>query len=160
MFSFGSVQRLYKENKFDFWNREKWRSTQVKRIEVSGLETRGKSTTQAFIWFSELNETCVGRSGFYRLHVVCSWPAPVWWERCQHVCAVLWETSKLNICTRLSAFRVRIYDYLTKLCRRQAEVVQIHENKHIRSIGKGEARHRKYKRLKLGGGQAFDRSSD
>jgi hypothetical protein len=30
----------------------------------------------------------------------------------------------------------------------------------ILSIGQGEARHRKYKRLKLGGGQAYDRSSD
>jgi hypothetical protein len=27
-------------------------------------------------------------------------------------------------------------------------------------IGQGEARHRKYKRLKLGGGHAYDRSSD
>jgi hypothetical protein len=31
---------------------------------------------------------------------------------------------------------------------------------HVRGIGQGEARHRKYKRLKLGGGQAYDRSSD
>jgi hypothetical protein len=29
-----------------------------------------------------------------------------------------------------------------------------------RNIGQGEAQHRKYKRLKLGGGQAYDRSSD
>jgi hypothetical protein len=29
-----------------------------------------------------------------------------------------------------------------------------------RNIGQGEARHRKYKRLKLGGGQAYDCSSD
>jgi hypothetical protein len=28
-----------------------------------------------------------------------------------------------------------------------------------RNIGQGEARHRKYKRLKLGSGQAYDRSS-
>jgi hypothetical protein len=28
------------------------------------------------------------------------------------------------------------------------------------NIGQGEAQHRKYKRLKLGGGQAYDRSSD
>jgi hypothetical protein len=27
---------------------------------------------------------------------------------------------------------------------------------HVRGIGQGEARHRKYKRLKLGGGQAYD----
>jgi hypothetical protein len=52
-----------------------------------------------------------------------------------------------------------VYDYIKKLCRRQAEVVQNHENEHIRSIGQGEARHRKYKRMKLGGGQAYDRSN-
>jgi hypothetical protein len=33
-------------------------------------------------------------------------------------------------------------------------------NENVRTIGQGEARHRKYKRLKLGGGQAYDRSSD
>jgi hypothetical protein len=31
---------------------------------------------------------------------------------------------------------------------------------YVRNIGQGEARHRKYKRLKLGDGQAYDRSSD
>jgi hypothetical protein len=53
-----------------------------------------------------------------------------------------------------------VYDYITKLCRRQAEVIQIHENESVRGIGQGEARHRKYKRLELGGGQAYDCSSD
>jgi hypothetical protein len=53
-----------------------------------------------------------------------------------------------------------IYDYITKLCRRQAEVIQNHKNEHVRVIGQGEAMHRKYKRLKLGGYQAYDRSSD
>jgi hypothetical protein len=43
---------------------------------------------------------------------------------------------------------------ITKLCR-QAEVIQ-----NVRNIGQGEPRHRKYKSLKLGGGQAYDRSSD
>jgi hypothetical protein len=42
----------------------------------------------------------------------------------------------------------------------QAEVIQNHEKKHIRGLRQGEARHRKYKRLKLGGGQAYDRSND
>jgi len=32
------------------------------------------------------------------------------------------------------------------------------ENANIRNIGKGEVRHKKYKTLKLGGGQAEDRS--
>jgi hypothetical protein len=39
-----------------------------------------------------------------------------------------------------------IYDYITKLYRRQAEVIQNHENINARDIGKGEARHTKYKR--------------
>jgi hypothetical protein len=30
----------------------------------------------------------------------------------------------------------------------------------VHGIGHGEARHRKYKRLKLGGGQAYDGSKD
>jgi hypothetical protein len=37
-----------------------------------------------------------------------------------------------------------VYDYITKLCRQQAEVIQNHENEHVHSIGQGEARHRKY----------------
>jgi hypothetical protein len=53
-----------------------------------------------------------------------------------------------------------VYDYITKLFRQQAEVFQNHENANVRNIGQGEARHRKYKRLKLGGGQAYDCSSD
>jgi hypothetical protein len=53
-----------------------------------------------------------------------------------------------------------VYDCITKLCRQQTEVIQNHENENVRSIGQGEARHRKYKTLKPGGGQAFDRSSD
>jgi hypothetical protein len=48
---------------------------------------------------------------------------------------------------------------MTKLCKKQAEVTQNHENERVRGIGQSEARHRKYKRLKLSGGQAYDRSS-
>jgi hypothetical protein len=59
------------------------------------------------------------------------------------------------------AFQVPyIYVYVRKLCRQQADVIQNHENGNIRDIGKGEARHRKYKGLKLGGSQAYDRSSE
>jgi hypothetical protein len=36
-----------------------------------------------------------------------------------------------------------IYDYVTKFCRQQAEVVQNYENADVCDIGKGEARHRK-----------------
>jgi hypothetical protein len=53
-----------------------------------------------------------------------------------------------------------VYDYIIKLCRRQAEVIQNHENVHVRGIGQGEDRHRKYKGFELGGGQAYGRSSD
>jgi predicted nucleic acid-binding Zn ribbon protein len=53
-----------------------------------------------------------------------------------------------------------VYNYVTKLCGQQAEVIQNHENEHVSDIEQGEARHRKYKGLKLRGGQAYDRSSD
>jgi hypothetical protein len=33
-------------------------------------------------------------------------------------------------------------------------------NEQVRGIGQGEARYRKYKRLKFGGGQAYDLSND
>jgi hypothetical protein len=42
----------------------------------------------------------------------------------------------------------------------QAELIQNHENEYVRSISQGEARHSKCKRLKLGGGEAYDRSSE
>jgi hypothetical protein len=53
-----------------------------------------------------------------------------------------------------------MYDYITKLCRQQAEIIQNHENEYIRGIGQGEERDGKYKRIKLDGDQACDRSSD
>jgi hypothetical protein len=53
-----------------------------------------------------------------------------------------------------------LYDYIIKLCRQQIEVIQNHKNTNVRNIGQGEPRHRKYKGLNLGGGQAYDRSSD
>jgi hypothetical protein len=52
-----------------------------------------------------------------------------------------------------------VYDYITKSCRQQAEDIQNHENENVRYIGSGKARHRKYKRLKLGGGHVYDYSS-
>jgi hypothetical protein len=42
----------------------------------------------------------------------------------------------------------------------QTKVMQNHDNANVGNIGQGEPRHIKYKRLKLGGGQAYDRSSD
>jgi hypothetical protein len=59
------------------------------------------------------------------------------------------------------AFKIPyVYDFITKLCRQQAEVIQNHVNPNVRNIGQGEAQLRKHKRLKHGGGQAYDRSSD
>jgi hypothetical protein len=59
------------------------------------------------------------------------------------------------------AFKLQyLYDYITNLCRQQAEVVQNHENANIRNTGQGEPQHSKYKGFKLDGGQAYDRSSD
>jgi hypothetical protein len=37
-----------------------------------------------------------------------------------------------------------IYDFIIKLCRQQAEVVQNHENANVRNIRQGEPLHRKY----------------
>jgi CRISPR/Cas system CSM-associated protein Csm5 (group 7 of RAMP superfamily) len=53
-----------------------------------------------------------------------------------------------------------VYDFITKLCGKQAEVVQNHYNRNVRNTGQGEAQQRKYKTLKLGGSQAYDPSSD
>jgi hypothetical protein len=36
-----------------------------------------------------------------------------------------------------------VYDFISKLCRQQAEVIQNHVNANVRNIGQGEARHRK-----------------
>jgi hypothetical protein len=52
-----------------------------------------------------------------------------------------------------------VYGYITKSCRQQAEVIQNHENENVHYIGQGEARHRKYKRLTLGGSHVYECSS-
>jgi hypothetical protein len=77
---------------------------------------------------------------------------------------VLRTNGKLPRCTPIRdlhmAFQIPyVYNYITKTCRQKAEVIQNHENENFRSIGRGEARHRKYKRLKLGGGHVYDCSS-
>jgi hypothetical protein len=56
-----------------------------------------------------------------------------------------------------------MHDYITKLSRTQAEVILNHVNPNVPGIGQGgqgEARHRKYKWLKIGGGQTCDCSAD
>jgi len=39
-----------------------------------------------------------------------------------------------------------VYDYMTTICRKQAEVIQTYDNVTVRNIGKNEAQRRKYKR--------------
>jgi hypothetical protein len=50
---------------------------------------------------------------------------------------------------------------MTKLCRTPAEVILNHVNPNvlIHGTGQGGGMHGKYKRLKLSGGQAYDRSA-
>jgi hypothetical protein len=45
-----------------------------------------------------------------------------------------------------------VYNYIAKFYRQQTKVIQNHENEHVRGIGQGETRRRKYNRLKLSGG--------
>jgi hypothetical protein len=78
---------------------------------------------------------------------------------------VLRATGNLDRCTPARKFHVAfkipyVYDNTTKLRRTQAELILNHVNPNVRGMGQGEARHRKYKRLILGGGQAYDRSAD
>jgi hypothetical protein len=42
-----------------------------------------------------------------------------------------------------------VYDYITKLSRPRAEVIQNHIYQNVRGIGQGEARHEKNARLTL-----------
>jgi hypothetical protein len=51
------------------------------------------------------------------------------------------------------------YLYVTKICKKQTKVIQNHDSMNVRNTGRNETRHRKFKRLKLGGGQAYDRSN-
>jgi hypothetical protein len=53
-----------------------------------------------------------------------------------------------------------MFDYMTKLRRTQTSVILNHDNENVCNIVQGEARHRIYKKLKFGGGQAYDHSND
>jgi hypothetical protein len=67
----------------------------------------------------------------------------------------------ISVCDIHEAFQIpNVYDYTTKSCRQQAEVIQNHENENVRCIGQGETRHRKYNMLKLCGGHVYDCSCD
>jgi hypothetical protein len=82
----------------------------------------------------------------------------------KHVMAAIITTDNLPRGTSVrdlhKAFHVPyVHYYITKSCRQQADVVQNHENENVCYIGQGEAPHRKYKRLKLGGGHVYYCSS-
>jgi hypothetical protein len=72
---------------------------------------------------------------------------------------VLLAIGNLDRCTSACEWHVAlkilyVYDYITKLCRIHAELILNHVNPNVRGTGQGEDRHRKYRRLKLGFGQA------
>jgi predicted secreted Zn-dependent protease len=52
-----------------------------------------------------------------------------------------------------------MYDYINILCKTQAEEIPNHVNQTVPGILQEEAMHRKCKKLKLHGGQAYDRST-
>jgi hypothetical protein len=59
------------------------------------------------------------------------------------------------------AFKIPyMYNYITKLCMTQAEVILNHRNPTVHGTGQGETIHGKYNRLQLGGGQAYNHSAD
>jgi hypothetical protein len=63
-----------------------------------------------------------------------------------------WKFSKVHAGPQFAhSFNILcVYNYITKLCRQQAEVVHNHENEHVRDIGQSEARHRIYSISKIG----------
>jgi hypothetical protein len=65
-------------------------------------------------------------------------------------------TRELHVVFKISY----VYDFITNVCGQQAEVIQNHENANVCNIRHGRTMQTMYKRLKLGGGQAYDRSSD
>jgi hypothetical protein len=71
---------------------------------------------------------------------------------------VLGATGSLDMCTPVR--ELQVYDYITILCRAPAEVILNHVNPNVCGSGQGEARHRKYKRLNIYDGHAYDRSAD
>jgi hypothetical protein len=58
------------------------------------------------------------------------------------------------------AFKIPyVYNYITKYAGK-SEVIENYLNSNVRGISIREAMHRKYKKLKLGGGQVYDGSGD
>jgi hypothetical protein len=72
-----------------------------------------------------------------------------------------WKTWQTHNCTWNVTFKIPyVYNYITRLCRTEAEVILSHRKQTVHGIGEGEAMHQKYKRLKLGSGQTYDHSAD
>jgi hypothetical protein len=73
-----------------------------------------------------------------------------------------WKFSKVHTGPRFAhsyqpSVCIRLYN---EIMQATSKVIQNHENEYVRGIGQGEASHRKYKRLELGDGRAYDRSSN
>jgi hypothetical protein len=74
---------------------------------------------------------------------------------------VLYGTENLDGCTPVCelhmAFKMPyLCDYIIKLCWTQSEVILNHVNLNVGAIRQGKAIDRQYRRLKLGGSQAYD----
>jgi hypothetical protein len=54
----------------------------------------------------------------------------------------------------------KVYDYISKLYKQQAQIFRNNENSYFRNIGQGDALGRKYRRIKLGSEQAHGRESN
>jgi hypothetical protein len=66
-----------------------------------------------------------------------------------------WHLSKAHTDTQyLVTFKnPHVCDSITKLCWQQEEIVENHEAENVYNSGQGEAQHKKYKKLTLGGAQ-------
>jgi hypothetical protein len=53
-----------------------------------------------------------------------------------------------------------VYEFITQLRMQKQKSPRITPGAIVRNIGQGKAMHKKYMRLKSGGGQDYDRSSD
>jgi hypothetical protein len=72
------------------------------------------------------------------------------------LCTIINFSRRTSVRDLHVAFQIsNVCDYITKLCRQQADAIQNHDNETVRNI---EARHRKYKSLKLGSDHVNDRS--
>jgi hypothetical protein len=74
---------------------------------------------------------------------------------------VLRDIGNLDMCKQVRKLHVVLkipyeYKFITKLCRTQADAILKLVNPNVHGTVQEEAIHKKYKRLKLGGSQAYD----